>query len=392
MAVETRPFQGKTDIAEIARIFGIAFGKGAGEWYDKHLRKVKPAERKNYRCLTADGRIVSFLEVQPKRMHIGRALVRMAGIAAVCTDAEFRKKGYNRRLWADSIEFMEREGYDISILYGIPKYYHRYGYSEIMARHMVTMAPSDFEDAPAKMKSAALTKADMKAVCTLYNTQARFRDGNIERKSMARPERGLKVSDKRGRIAAYALYRESEGTLEVRDAAARDGAAARELLGAIQRTAHREVAGHIKVLLPPGYPLTDVMRRYNCVYRRVHKRNRGCMGRVTNMARLVKTMRPEWSYLVSRSEFAGANFELVLKVGDETLRISSDGAGVKSALVHARAWGRVAPERFMQMLVGYRAVCEVADESDVRLSRRDMRLVEVLFPERDTHIFAPDRF
>lgn len=249
-------FQGKTDIAEIARVFGIAFGGGASEWYDKHLRKVKPSDRKNYRCLTVDGRIVSFLQVLPKRMHIGRALVRMAGIAAVCTDAEFRKRSYNRRLWADSIEFMGREGYDISILYGIPKYYHRYGYSEVMERHMVTMTPSDFEDAPAKMKSAALTSADMKAVCRLYNTQARFRDGNIERKSMARPERGLKVSDERGRMAAYAVWRESEGAIEVRDAAAR------ELLGALQRVAYREAADHIRVLLPPGYPLTDAMRRY----------------------------------------------------------------------------------------------------------------------------------
>jgi len=392
LKVEARAFQGNNDVADIVHVIATSFGAEGAEWNRKRLSKLKPVERKNLRCLAVNGRIVSFLEIVPKRMYVGRALLRMAGIAGVCTDPEFRNKGYNRRLFADALDFMAREGYEISILYGIPGYYHRYGYREVMARHLVTAPAPDGQMARPKWKSASVSKSDMKEICALYNAQARFRDGNCVRKSMVPPENGLKITDDKGRIAGYAAWREHDGAIEVREAAARDAAAGRELLTAIEHLAFARAADRLSVDLPPGYPLSEAMSGGRCVYRKAYRRNRGCMGRVISMAGLVKAMRPEWAHLVSRSEFARADFELRLKIGDDTLQISNAPSGLKATLGAAPAWSRTTPERFIQMVLGYRAAGALADESNVRFSKKDMRLIEVLFPERNAHILAPDRF
>lgn len=391
--MKVRQFQGRRDIAGIARIFATAFGGVAvGEEYAKYLRGLKPREYKNHRCLEVDGRIVSFLEVVPRSMYIGRSLLAIAGIGGVVTDPNHRKKGYNRALLDDTIEFMTEERYDLSILYGIPGYYHKFGYEVVMADYYVTLSPPDHPGGWSSFAASAVRKDDLPALCRLYNAQARFRDGNCRRKTMQKPKRGLKLCDRKGRPVAYASWRDEEGTMSVRDAAARNTAAGEELLKVLLITARRNALDHLKITLPFGYPLTDAIARRTSMFHRKNTRNKGCMGRITNLPTLAGKMEKEWAYLLGRSEFAGKAANLKLLVDARTLSISYSGGKVTTRVTSGKADGSVTQERFAQMLLGYRNLSELADEKDVGFGRGQLRLLEVLFPERCSTLLMPDRF
>ncbi len=393
MSLTARAFTGGADVREVARVVTASFGAGGGEWHIKRLRRLPRKEWKNHRCLVLDGRVVSYIKIVPKRMYLGRALLKMAGVAGVSTDPDHRRKGYNRALFRDTIEFIRKDGYDLSILYGIPDYYHRYGYESVMTGHIVTMTPrEEWAGAAAPHKRSVVTRSDMDQIRRLCNAQARHRDGNCLRNRMHKPARGVKITDGRGRIVAYAAWREENGIIFVPDAAARGPAAAVELLRALWRVAWREMAGQINVDLPPGYPLTDAMLPRGATYRRQFRHNAGCMGLILDLSALARKMQPEWARLAGRSELAGKRFALRLAVGDETLSISGGAKGVTTAVGRARAASRATPPRFLQMLLGYRAISELADDSDVRFTKKDLRALEVLFPERRTHILGPDRF
>lgn len=393
MAIEIRAFNGAGDIQAISHIYGIAFGRAAGESYARRLAGVSAADRKDYRCLTVDSRVASFLDINPRLTYVGRSLLKVAGIGGVCTDPAFRDKGLSRSLFKDTVRFLEDEGYDLSILYGIPDYYHKYGFEVVMPRdHAVSVARVELPNDKMKLTPSAIGKADLAALCRLYNRQARYRDGNCRRSRLRKPGRGLKLTDSKDRLVAYASWRNEVGTLAVHEAVAASGGAARELLLALRRLAWREGLEHLKVLLPFGYPLTDAMRGLNCTYTRINTRGKGCMGRVLNMDSLVRKMRPEWARLAGRSEFSTKAFEYRLEVGDRVLKLSSGQTGLDAVSAGNGADGRATPERFVQMLLGYRSVAELAEDKDVSCGKRDLRLLEVLFPERDCLILGPDRF
>ena len=76
-----------------------------------------------------DGTIVSHFGIWNYNMRIGAARVKTAGIGAVITHGDFRKKGYLTKTARASIEAAKSADYDLSVLFGIPDFYHKLGYS-----------------------------------------------------------------------------------------------------------------------------------------------------------------------------------------------------------------------------------------------------------------------
>lgn len=392
--MKVRAYKGPADLAVIYRLAEASFPPRSGDWLRIYFKSLEPSQYKNHRCLEVDGKVVSYLHVIPKRMRLGRALLRAGGIGAVCTDPAYRRKGCSRALCLDALEFMKEEGYDLSILFGIPDYYHRFGYASVAARHVVTLGDPvrDIDVEPLRFKMSSLRTADMEACLRLYNSQARLHDGNCLRRKMPKKARGVKIVDPKGRLAGYASWTQAEGVLEVRDAAARDAAAGAQLLSALRSLAERVCADCLSVDMPPGYPLTDAMLRFRATHHRSHRRNAGCMGRVIDLASLVRSMRREWQHLVSRSEFAARSRTLAVAVGDEVLRVRIASGKVSVSVAPGFVSNRVSPGAFAQLVLGYRKPAELVDDRDVHFAGRDLRILDVLFPPRNTYILAPDRF
>jgi hypothetical protein len=85
--------------------------------------------------LFVDGVCVSWLTVVPFTIRVGRATLRMDGIGGVGTHSAHCHKGYSRRVIEATIGRMTRGGAAVSMLYGIPDFYPKFGYATAGAEH-----------------------------------------------------------------------------------------------------------------------------------------------------------------------------------------------------------------------------------------------------------------
>ena len=392
MAVTVRSFVPAKDARAVADILTLSFGKWSPRGHLPGLLRLPKSEWRDHRVVVDDGKVVAFLRVVPRDIYVGRALLRVGGIGGVCTDPSARKKGYASTLMNDATEFMRRDGYDFALLYGIPNFYHKFGYEVVMSRYFLTIPQSDIPDPTAPTARASVTKKDLPALLRLYNAQARFRDGNVLRKKMWLRKNSFKITGPRGRIDAYATWSSQDGSLIVLDAAARDAEAGRVLLSAVKRVAWTHGIDHVNVRFPFGYPLTDAVRPLNCTLTRVNTFRKGCMGRVLNLETLARRMRPEWHRLISLSEVLNQSGGLAVQIGDEVLTISFSKGRVTTSVGRGRASSKMPQEKFSQLLFGYAPAAEVARADGVRILPRDLRLFEILFPERTSFLFPTDEF
>ena len=89
--------------------------------------------------MLVDGELVCWLGVIDYTMRIGTTQVRMAGIAGVETKEPHRMKGYMRDLLNGTLVYMQTQGYDISMLFGIPDFYPKFGYATCLAYSAFTI-------------------------------------------------------------------------------------------------------------------------------------------------------------------------------------------------------------------------------------------------------------
>ena len=81
--------------------------------------------------LEVGGELASELWVVDVTVRAWGAELRSAGIAGVATPKPHRMKGYARRLMEACERFTADRRYEISTLFGIPDFYHRFGYATI---------------------------------------------------------------------------------------------------------------------------------------------------------------------------------------------------------------------------------------------------------------------
>ena len=161
-----------------------AFGKPGHLRFRCHLTDDSSFELEQARVCVADGRIVSYVRVSDRPIHIGFAVVRMGGVGAVSTDLDHRGRGHSNALLWDTVRYMERAGYDLSMLFtGIPQHYAKVGWATFPEhRFTVTPAPPPEPETPYRLRDFDEAR-DLDAVMNIYREYNRERTG-----TMARPQ------------------------------------------------------------------------------------------------------------------------------------------------------------------------------------------------------------
>ncbi len=182
--METRGLRENEIEEAIAHVCSV-FGKPGHPRFRYHLTGDSSFELEQARVCVVDGRIVSYLRISDRPIHIGFAVVRMGGIGAVTTDPEYRRRGCSGALLWDAIRYMERAHYDINMLFtGIPRHYARAGWVTF-PRHTFAVVADDPPplDTPYIVRDFDLQR-DLDAVIEIYNQYNQQRTG-----TMARPRR-----------------------------------------------------------------------------------------------------------------------------------------------------------------------------------------------------------
>ncbi len=127
------------------------------------------------------GKEVSHLYVHDLEVRIGGSIVRVGGIGGVWTHEEYRRRGFARKVLEDALDYMREEGYDLSLLFGIPDFYHRFGYAPVLPEYSLSLREEDLpKDVPA-FRDYGEKGRDV--VLDMYNENNHWRTGSVVRRS-----------------------------------------------------------------------------------------------------------------------------------------------------------------------------------------------------------------
>jgi hypothetical protein len=392
--------------------------------------------------LQLDGRQVSRVVIVPMLMRIGAAVVRMDGIGGVATEEAFRNRGYSRRVMETAVQQMRRGDAALSTLFGIQDFYQKFGYETTGPEYSVILPLADASATNPSLSCGwrfrPLTTEDMPAVMGLYHANTQRATGALvrhdagddpsetERLAAVNPDArkiGLRawnrlrtiavepgedacrvLVDERGGVAAYAWFganwwmgvrrRDLPRAFHIAEGMARDTEAADVLLAACRTWASEANSDceSVALAIPPKGPVAWVAAYEGGQLLAVYTRGGDFMGRVLDVGRLLRQMRPE---LVARVRSARLPFQ-----GRLTLRTDEGEAAIvitdDDVLVDGGAKGGLVIElpqtALARLCLGGFDPADVLARLPTQPGQQAADLLPLLFPKRMPHIYQMDRF
>ena len=253
------------------------------------------------------GRMVTHWGVWGYPMRIGSARVRVAGIGAVATHGDCRKRGLMAETIRHALEAMRAEGYDMTILFGLPNFYDKFGYVRAWNETTWTVSAGDL---PTERPAAKLARFNANRrsaeVDELYNRGSARLTGTAIRPTYTRrwcgPDSGYLWRDGRGRLAGYVAFKQSAERVTCIEA----GGNVEEILRVFGWLARR---GHCsEVRLPHLHhdgELCRRLRRGTCRMERTFHKSGAAMVHTLDLGSALAKMTRELSRRLRRSALAG---------------------------------------------------------------------------------------
>ncbi len=350
------------------------------------------------REMLIDGLVACSLKVIDYTMRIGAAQVRMAGIADVETKKEHRMKGYMRILFQDTLDYMQHEGFDVSMLFGIPNFYPKFGYATCIAQPKVAIKTRDAELAkaqalPLQIRPVAL--ADLPVIADLYNAVNAVRTCSVVRASSSyqgftqgtgwwmRAE--AVIFDQAGqRFAGYAAWDRNEQAVDVIEVEALDEAFYPALLDHFAQQAIAKRCESIRFHMPFDHPFAEFVQRYGCEWTIAQPRQADGMLRIMNQVSLFEKLRPELERRLAavRLDALPGTILLRTELGETVLRAASPDCAVLD----------LPQDKLIQLVTGYRSVHDVCSEPGVKMTPGSEPLWNALFPKGHPYVWMADHF
>ncbi len=347
---------------------------------------------------------VSRVTIIEYQMRIGSSLVKMGGIAGLETRKEHRMKGYARALMSDSVKYMQDEGFDISMLFGIPDFYPKFGYSTALASHRVSICTRDAEKAPRRYETREFQEGDCDAVLRIYHDNNATRTCAVLRTRKdwrgfkkgtryGEPAKAFVVEDRSGEVIGYAAFDYSKDKVNIVEIGAERDDVFGTLLNEFARMAIALRVESINVFAPPDHSFTEYCHRYGCEsWSRYPKASDGMM-RIINLRSLFEKIREELQQRVSNSKFKNytGSFEIRTNIGKVTLAIK-DGHLEIMEEQRAESLLDLPQAKLTQLIVGYRSIRDILNSSAVKASGNIESLIKIFFPKSNPWIWLPDHF
>lgn len=331
-----------------------------------------------------DGRIVAHWGVWDYQMRIGSGRVRVAGIGVVATHGDYRKQGLMDKLvrtWLSELDGGDE--FDMTVLFGIPDFYHHFGYVRAWPNESWTVNVSRLpQEKPGVRLHEMPTRHDPQAV-RLYNRQNATMTGTAVRPTYhVRSDKGLEIfgwNGKDGRLAGYVAVSIGEPKLQVLEHVGDDETALRVI---------REIAqkhGKTQVEFPwqnAGSSLArrlyqgDVQITTNC------QGSGGAMIRTLNLASCLRKIGPELARRLAGSHLAKWRGQLLITDPREKVALQiapgkvTSAPAAKTACPHAIRGG----DEIAQLLIGTIPPEQTIAACSTRVSGEAKQLLPILFP------------
>lgn len=284
-----------------------------------------------------DGRLVAQMYVVDRLVRIEDAVLRTGGIAGLGTDPEFRKQGLAGTLMQDTIAYMARTGFDISVLFSIPAdFYNRFGYMTILPSYATTLNGLTRLHQLRKIRTSLhirpLAYTDFEQTAPLYEATYHETTGSCVRNDAhwqwlhIHPDFGGGVISDGDHVCGYALNRLDDERLIVHEVGTEPSPRVHDaLLRALARRALTAGVTEIRMELPPDTPFSRFcLLEHEAEQTVTVPRNHGGMAKIINLQSTMKKLEGVLSKRLSHSEFRDLRRSLVVDTDIGAFRLMLD--------------------------------------------------------------------
>ena len=365
-----------------------------------------------------DGEQLGSYIIHERMMRMGAAQLLTGCIGTVVTYPAHRHQGVATALMHDAIDYALSHQHALLLLDGIPKFYHRFGYSDMfdMSIHDIDRA-AILAQPPGTHTVRPATPGDAESVLALYDRHYGPFSGSfthtVEQQTLRLQHRSpdnplwLAVNPE-GRPQGYLSLQSGPDPSQAQELAADSWSATLALLQHHARLLDSPAAPPIlRYRLPLTAPalqwmidhleVLDTSRWEHPVDEWVvrsqsfHHRDAAWMARPVRLPILAQALLPEWQarWRRSLSHWSG---DILLMVGEEqcVLRIDDAELRLVDHTIDAVDAIQLTPQAFTQILFGYRPIAWALDGKAIKSDL--LSALNILFPLGHTWIPASDWF
>ena len=405
------------ELDEIVDLMCLAYRPESRPRFENHLRADSSYRLDQSRVCIVDGKIVSYVRVSDRPIRIGKAVVRMGGIGGVSTHPEHRHRGYSTATLEDAIRYMEREGYDLSMLFtGIQPFYARLGwvpfpehaFSMELRRTGFVKGQRPLEKSAYEVRAFSYD-SDLNRVLSIYNAHNRTRTGTLVRSDrywrdghsqymgvlpslVAERERTTTV---RGEIGAYAGISFHEHGIRIREMGYVEPEALAALVRALLRDAYDRKAKWIAGPLQRSHPMVELLSE-EARSPLSHSLSEGMMLRGIRLRSIFEKIASELEDRLVRGGLERTTASVCFQVDGQRcpmrieqgrIALGPEDREMVEVPLDARS--------FFKLLLGDSTIGQLREWNEARgvfLSSDVERLLEVLFPIQEPVYWVCDHF
>jgi len=371
----------------------------AFHWLETHGAGYPGFHREHTRIALIQNELAGALRLTTDTIRIGEARLKMGGFGWVTTAAQHRHKGVARKLMRDTLQYMLHNQYHVSMLFGIPNFYHHFGYTTTLAEYSTTvptLEATKAQHAPYRVREAK--PGDIAAIQKMHNQHdggvscslVRNRGHIMNRWENWQPVQVL--TDENGKAIAYFLPRSTPEGLHVAEIGVQEWRACGALLHACGQAALEQCTPRITFAAPPCHPFLQYLLRYQSSHEMKIQRDEGGMMAFVNLEETLETMIAEWENTLLKTAAQDYRTEVTLVVARRPFRIRANRGAIDVAQASGQNKISLSEHELMHLLTGYRYLDEILATQRRILTAEGKALLSALFPKRHAYVWKQDRF
>jgi len=284
------------------------------------------------------------------------------------------------------------------MLFGIPGFYHRWGYVTSLADYAVVADPAELRRFKNLWRVRLAKRGDIRAIQRLHNACDAATACSLLRSAAhisskwdheAKPH---VLTDPQGKVLAYMYAICKDSHLAVLETGMAEPSLCEALAAAAADMAESEAAADIRFHGPPTSPMPRFLVGCRSRHETHFARNAGGMVALIDTAETLEMMIPEWEALLLRSAAAAYRTEFTLFVKGAPYRVRANRGAIDVARTAGKNKISLTQEDLIHLMTGYRNPEDILF-AERRLVSPDARdFFSTIFPRRSPYVWPFDRF
>jgi predicted acetyltransferase len=358
---------------------------------------------RNHFVIKHQGRMVATLNLIPLNWNIGDISLKVAEMGCVATLEEYRNRGLMRRLVNEFHKEIAEQGYDLSVIEGIPYFYRQFGYEYALPLDEETKIPMEkLPNCRSKLAIRPFTNKDVpEAMKLLAKAEDKFYVHGVRDEQIWKMQQETKMASERffeaytvqnddKMIAYFRISRKPESKelilLEVTDT---DYSATNAILNFIKNIGRKNQFETLVARTSYYDPLTRILVTLGAEQRVPPY---AWQIRVTDYVSVLQKMKPLFEKRLAQSEYCGLTEEVNFNFCRYIIQMAfKNGAITKVQRLSnvEKCTVGVNPLVFVKLLLGYRCREELEmNYPDFYVHAKHKRLIDVLFPQLPSYIHS----